>query len=387
MTHSDPNIETVASLHLDGDRFNDFGMPAANAKEIAALDELLYQLVELRWRAKHPDNSRLPNKFRQAYELRINTIAEGSATPLLERRRSIPDDPTLFDTSSDELTEHFRLAVDDLEEIVRLASEHGQLPDSVYTLPLPAIRNLGSTLREDEKLQVGHGKTSDWSTKPVYSADARNYLIAQLGQPQFEYVTYSGLVQSTNVSNGTFNFVDAASRVLATAAYDYGFELEIDGENEQTWAWVKVSGQVEFTTSSKSHSFITVDSIHTNQLTSEYNRLQQRLNEISDLQPGWLDGESGNTFTNHQLDDSRAVLKAAVGAGKLPQTVAPSIEGTIVFSWVRGDQHFSVEVEPEDGFYFHKSNTTSMNAIDEDMTTLGKHPSRLITEWAERTVE
>ena len=167
MTQTDPNIETVASLHLDGDRFEDFGMPAANTKEVAALDELLYQLIELRWRAKHPESSKLPNNFRKAYELRINTIAEGTATPLLERRRSTPDDPTLFPASSDEFTEDYRQAVEELEEILRLASEHGPLPDSVYALPLPAIRNLGSTLRDDEKLQVGHGRVTDWSTKPT----------------------------------------------------------------------------------------------------------------------------------------------------------------------------------------------------------------------------
>lgn len=387
MAQADPNIETVASLHLDGDRFDDFGMPAANAKEVAALDELLYQLIELRWRAKHPESSKLPNNFRKAYELRINTIAEGTATPLLERRRSTPDDPTLFPASSDEFTEDYRQAVEELEEILRLASEHGPLPDSVYALPLPAIRNLGSTLRDDEKLQVGHGRVADWSTKPTYTTSARKYILDQLGKPQFKHVTYSGLVRSTSVSNGTFNFVDAASRVSATATYDHGFELDIDGENEQTWAWVEVKGQVEFTNKSKSHVFISVDSIHTDQLTAEYNRLQDRLKEIGELQPGWLDGEEGDGFTQGQLENAHAVVKAAVNAGKLPKTVAPSVDGAIVFSWINGDQHFSIEVEPEGGFYFHKSNTISMNAIDQDVETLSKHPSDLITEWVERIVE
>ncbi|WP_144242405.1 hypothetical protein [Corynebacterium ureicelerivorans] len=387
MTQTDPNIETVASLHLDGDRFEDFGMPAANTKEVAALDELLYQLIELRWRAKHPESSKLPNSFRKAYELRINTIAEGTATPLLERRRSTPDDPTLFPASSDEFTEDYRQAVEELEEILRLASEHGPLPDSVYALPLPAIRNLGSTLRDDEKLQVGHGRVTDWSTKPTYTTSAREYVLDQLGKPQFKHVTYSGLVRSTNVSNGTFNFVDAASRVSATATYDHGFELDIDGQNEQTWAWVEVKGQVEFTNKSKSHVFISVDSIHTDQLTTEYNRLQDRLKEIGELQPGWLDGEEGDGFTQGQLENAHAVVKAAVNAGKLPKTVAPSVDGAIVFSWVSDNQHFSVEVEPEGGFYFHKSNTISMNAIDQEVETLSKHPSDLITEWVERIVE
>ncbi|MHC2849911.1 hypothetical protein ACUXOC_001364 [Corynebacterium mucifaciens] len=387
MTQTDPNIETVASLHLDGDRFEDFGMPAANTKEVAALDELLYQLIELRWRAKHPESSKLPNNFRKAYELRINTIAEGTATPLLERRRSTPDDPTLFPASSDEFTEDYRQAVEELEEILRLASEHGPLPDSVYALPLPAIRNLGSTLRDDEKLQVGHGRVTDWSTKPTYTTSAREYVLDQLGKPQFKHVTYSGLVRSTNVSNGTFNFVDAASRVSATATYDHGFELDIDGQNEQTWAWVEVKGQVEFTNKSKSHVFISVDSIHTDQLTTEYNRLQDRLKEIGELQPGWLDGEEGDGFTQGQLENAHAVVKAAVNAGKLPKTVAPSVDGAIVFSWVSDNQHFSVEVEPEGGFYFHKSNTISMNAIDQEVETLSKHPSDLITEWVERIVE
>lgn len=387
MKQSDPNIETVASLHLDGDRFNDFGMPAANAKEVAALDELLYQLIELRWRENHPDNSRLPNNFRQAYELRINTIDEGSATPLLQRRISTPPDPTLFPSTSDEFTETYRQAVEELEEILRLASEYGPLPNSVYSLPLPAIRNLGSTLRDDEKLQIGHGRVSDWSTKPTYTTSARDYMLDQLGKPQFKHVTYSGLVRSTNVSNGTFNFVDAASRVSATATYDHGFELEIDGENEQTWAWVVVKGQVEFTNKSKSHVFISVDSIQTNQLTTEYNRIQARLKEIGDLQPGWLDGEDGDSFGQDQLENAQAIVKAAVNAGKLPQTVSPSIEGAIVFSWVGNNQHFSIEVEPEGGFYLHKSNTISMNAIDLKVETLGKHPSELITEWVERIIE
>lgn len=361
-------------------------MPAANAKEVTALDEFLYQLIELRWRVKHPDNSRLPNRFRQAYELRINTIAEGSATPLLERRLNVPEDPALFNAPSDEYTEDFRRAVEELEEIVRLASEYRELPASVYALPLSAIRNLGSTLREDEKLQVGHGRVSDWSTKPIYTASAREYVLKQLGQPQFKHVTYSGLVRSTNVSSGTFNFVDAASRVSATAKYDHGFELEIDGENDQTWAWVEVSGRVEFTNNSNSHSFVAVDNIRTDQLTSEYNRLQERIYEIRGLRPGWLDGEAGDEFTQNQLDEAQAVLRAAVEVGKLPQTVAPSIEGTIEFSWVDGDQHFSIEVEPEGGFYFHKSNTDSMNAIDQDVETLGRHPSDLIVDWVRRTV-
>lgn len=386
MTQADPNIETVASLHLDGDRFEDFGMPAATAQEIAALDELLYQLIELRWRAKHPDNSKLPNNFRQDYELRINTIAGGSATPLLERRRSTPDAPTLFPASSDEFTEDYRQAVAELEEILRVASEFGQLPESVYALPSPAIRNIGSTLREDEKLQVGHGRITDWSDKPAYTTFARKYLLEQLDKPQQKHVTYSGLVRSTNVSSGTFSFVDVESRVSATAAYDHGFELEIDGENEQTWAWVEVSGEVEFTINSNSHTFTSVDSINTSQLTPDYNRLQGRLNEIGNLQPGWLDGEIGDAFTKNQLDEAQAVLKASVVAGKLPDTVAPSIEGAIEFSWIDGNQHFSIEVEPEGSFYFHKSNTDSMNATSKDVESLGKYPSDLILEWVRRTV-
>lgn len=67
--------------------------------------------------------------------------------------------------------------------------------------------------------------------------------------------------------------------------------------------------------------------------------------------------------------------------------MSPSVDGAIVFSWVSDNQHFSVEVEPEGGFYFHKSNTISMNAIDQDVETLGKHPSNLVTEWVERNVE
>ncbi|WKS67240.1 hypothetical protein NLL33_02115 [Corynebacterium accolens] len=386
MTQIDPNIETVASLHLDGDRFKDFGMPAATAQEIAALDEILYQLIELRWRTEHPESSKLPNNFRQDFELRINTIAEGSSTPLLERMRSTPDAPTLFSASADEFTEYYRQAMEELEEILRVASEYGPLPQSVFELPPSAIRNIGSTLREDENLQVGHGRITDWSKKPVYTTVARKYLIEQLDRPLHKYVTYSGLISRTNVSKRTFSFVDAASRVSATAKYNHGFELEIDGENEQTWAWVEVTGQVEFTNNSNTHSFISVDKINTTQLTADYNRLQTRLNEIRELQSGWLDGEYGAPFASDQIDQALTVLKAAVNAGKLPHTVAPSIEGAIEFSWIDRNQHFSIEVEPEGGFYLHKSNTESMNAIDKDVDSLGKHPSDLIMEWVRRII-
>lgn len=382
-----PKIETVASLHLQGERFRDFGMPADNAKEVSALNELIYQLIELRWRERNPQSSRLPNGFRERYELRIRKIEPGSATPLLERTVSKPDAPALFDVDEDELTRLFKECVEEAELILWAAENSETLPESVFKLPLPSIRGVGSTLRDGESLQVGYGEIDDWGSKPIYTPASRRYLLEQLGKPRRKEVTYRGLVRSTNVSSGTFTFIDSKSRVLASAPYDQGFYLDINGEDEQTWAWVEVEGTVEFTEHSNTESFVFIETVTSRQLTPEFNRLQTRLDEIRDLETGWADGEDDPVFSEQQCENAQAVLTAAVEAGHLPTTVSPSLEGAIVLSWIAGDTHFSVEVEPEGSFYFHKSNVQTMAAEDGDYNSLSKRPSDLIDEWVRRSVK
>ena len=86
----------VGKIKFDGDRFEGHALDADSLLELANYLKIVNDTALYIWRAEHPNRQRLPKGFEQGLQLKVRTIEEGSAVPVLEtpmREGVIADSP------------------------------------------------------------------------------------------------------------------------------------------------------------------------------------------------------------------------------------------------------------------------------------------------------
>jgi hypothetical protein len=71
---------------MTGARFDGGGMPVEAAPELAAYRDLVISLAEELFRQRNPGRQRLPARFEDRLQLRLETVEQGSAVLVIERR-------------------------------------------------------------------------------------------------------------------------------------------------------------------------------------------------------------------------------------------------------------------------------------------------------------
>ncbi|MGD0083612.1 MAG: hypothetical protein ABSD78_10500 [Acidimicrobiales bacterium] len=354
----DGTLEPFARLRLTGGRFDDGGMPVAALVELAAYQDLVVGVAKELYLTAHPDRQRVLRGFTDSFELRLRTVEEGSAQPVLER---VKPSGTLL--QHDEFVQARELIDQAVEAIVAKLP----LPESFPSDALVLFNRFGQTLRPDEAIELrGIG-----SSGPVYTREVRRDLLLKYGNVYLEDVQDIGWVSEVDgdkmrclirlrLGPGT-----AVAAPLDELTFPHVKDVLAPKHEGPP---VRISGVGVFDADRR---LLRLDALHEVTPVDDaeaLDALDQRLNEIAELEEGWLDGE-GVPLDPSALQWARRVL-ADLMTFEIPRArVFATLDGGVQAEWSLEGQEVSITFEPGGKLYAIAVNVASGQAREPVFTS------------------
>jgi hypothetical protein len=329
--------ELFATLSFKGERFEGKYLPVETLPSISAYQETLIEMAKAIWREENPDRSRLPNKFASTFELGLEGIGEGSKVARLPRR---------FEQSTDLLQED-RLDDVFLEAQERIAttviaannnSDFNPLPDNVIA-PFERLRRCVSSSEIIEINPISHGKKR-----------ASKFPITQVALEKI--VTRSRVRLNGNIEDIGFVIAISESPSLIRISSPRGvFSYAIPWSDLRLSDDIAIGKVVSFSifaeidAAGQIRRVISTSGISSAAQPDAYRRSLRKLEEISSLAAGWLDGE-GETISNSALIRAKDMLPflsrkySSIG-------IFPEQSGGIQFEWFDNDYAISLLCDRE----------------------------------------
>ena len=275
----------IFQLRYIGARFAGARLPLDVLSDLPAFRDLLISYAKKRWRGFNANRQRIPKGFDKSISLDLIAIDKGSAVLKLDWSRQ--DAQTALPGFTDELEVIVDRSFNDLVMLIDGAGHHS-FPQTLSSDHIRALNKLGSGLLEKEKIEFLGSQGKDGNV--VYlDTVRRKSLITQLRdkyQKRFEGIgRYSG----GNESGYIFIDTDEFKQIKINIEPDR-VKKEFDGN---MGASVQYALQIELNNNDEFCNIIEVFNVELidTDLSDDISRCLERLNELQQLQHGWLEGD------------------------------------------------------------------------------------------------
>jgi hypothetical protein len=338
-----PDADPFARLRLIGNRFDREGMPVETLVELAAYRVLIVGVAKELFRQAHPERQRVPRGFEARLQLRLKTIEEGSAMPVLERE--VADGELL--AAYDEFTS----ARDVIEHAVAAVADGQQLPDGFPRGALVLFNGFGQTLKPGEAVELRGGSAMGG---PHYTPDVRRTLVLHSRRSVQQEVDDIGWVSEVDGDRMTCLIrlrTSPASTAVAAPLDELTFSavkdvLEPRGEGPP----VRVSGVGVFDADQRLIRFDAIHEVSVIEEAEELRRIDERIDEMTALKPGWLEGE-GRQISALSIEKARRVLPDLLGRDVPRPRIFPTVGGGVQAEWILADTEVGVTFEADGAVY------------------------------------
>lgn len=339
---ADPE-DVFARLRLIGGRFEGDGMPIEALTELVAYQQLVVAVAEEVYRSDHPGRQRLPGGFADRLQLRLRTIEQGSAVPVLERIR----EPGALMSRRDEFTQSRDL----IEEAVAAIAAGEALPEDFPRQAVVLFNRFGQTLRPDEAIEL---QKPGAQSGPRYTQDVRRRLVLKERRTFQAEVSDIGWVLELDSTRMTCLIrLRSALRAQPVPAPvdEFTFDqvkaaLEPNGEG----APVRVTGIAVYSTGGHVLRLDSIQEVSPIEDPEGLEALDRRIGELEELPAGWLDG-AGAPLTPAAIKNARATLAELLFLDVPRPRIYPTPEGGVQAEWAIGDSEVSITFEPDGSFY------------------------------------
>jgi len=330
-------------------------MPVEALSELVAYQELVLGVAKATFKRDHPERQRVPRGFADEFQLRIEHIEDGSAMPVLER--IAPSDGRL------DLGDVFTNARDVIEDAVAAMAGDLDLPEAFPTEALVLFNRFGQSLGEGEGIEL---RKDDSAQGPTYTSEIRKRLVLnrrRTYQDEVRDIAWVSEIDAVRMS--CLIRVGAESNQPVPAPLD-----------EVTFAPVKdvlapnvegppvlISGIGVFDTD---RGLIRFDSLHDVSLIDDpegLDILDDRLDELSRLSDGWLDG-FGSPPAAEVLQRARSQLAVLLTIDVPRPRVFATPEGGVQAEWTVGEREISINFEPDGSLYAISVNVTDGETVE-----------------------
>jgi hypothetical protein len=337
------NKSPFARLRLTGGRFDGPGMPVESLVELGQYRELVLGVARARFLRDNPGRQRMPRGFFDRLQLRLRSVEDGSAMPVLER---IAAPGELLAPEDDEFT-HARDAV---EAAVRAAEKDEDFPQEFPPDAAVLFNRFGQTLKAGEAIELRAGSAPAGAR---YTTATRRKLVLRAGstyQDELRDIGWVSEVDAGAMSSKIRLRMGPAGAIVAPLD-EVTFEpvkevLEPNGKGPPVW----VSGMGVFDSSGQLLRF---DSIHDVEVVNDQEdlqRLDKRLEELEALQAGWLDGGGARPDIS-ALNHARRTLAELLNFDVPQPRVFATPEGGIQAEWTVDNREISVTFESDSKLY------------------------------------
>jgi hypothetical protein len=312
---------------LNGDRFSGHAVPLEILKDFAALQEMLVETAKWKFRQENPHRERVQRNFAKDIELQLVGIEDGSAILAIVLSFSSlfpPDNAKYFDQAR--------------EEIVAAISESGQgrspqLPPAL----LSYFDRFGRSLRSGESIDFPHGQRF-----VALTPDVRKQLIrASQVDTWTEETALRARVYEADQKKETFEFeLSDGARAKAPLDDKYRDAVFDAFKKYREGAYVLIQGVVQRDRADRLKGFESIE--HVTPLDALDVTL--RLEQISALNDGWLDGKGLAPAKDKLLEWLANEFDANFDADLPLPYLYPTPEGGIQAEWTINDWSVTFEI-------------------------------------------
>jgi hypothetical protein len=374
------DIELFSRLSIKGPRFNE-RLVFDNDLDTQLLDvtvlpdlKLYRDLIITLAKALYVRRTgrRVKPGFASEFQLHLFKARHGSAQPVLVRRLDTPAQgkPVQLRLAVNGQVDDFADARDMLADAIQFLSEHQRLPDDFPTEAIKPLAAFGGSLRDDDVIELAPYREA--RKRASYSKQLRDRVAALARRTEFIQLDVTGdflgakfqpkrQVSLSTMSHGTMQvpFASVQEPLVAQMVRDRRFSrMRVVG-----MAYVSPSRGVE------RFDGFPVLTIAPDVDPSLVTSVDDRLRELQDLKPGWLEGE-GRALPKAGLEWVRGVLLEMMAHNGLPPArLAATEEGGVSASWHFRPWYVSADIDlMERSAYLHAAQVVTKEVHDLELS-------------------
>ena len=312
---------------LLGRRFDQHTIPLDILKDFAALEEMLVEIAKRQYLVANPDRVRSPKGFTKGLELHLTSVEEGSAIPVIAMSFA-----TLVPSLG---ADYFELAKVQIVEAVA-AAEQGRQP----ALPPELLRyfdRFGRGLHEGEAMEFVRTNGQTVTLTPV---TRERLLRASQAEEWTEEITLKGRIPEVDQADFSFELeMRNGVKLKAPLLEPHRKTVLETAMGYRSGFMVAIKGVIRRDRDHRPKAFESVEHI----TPLDPLDIETRLEELAQLQIGWLDGKG-------QAPDRTALKLLAQAfddffAPDLPLPyLYPTAEGGVQAEWALGNWDVSLEI-------------------------------------------
>ncbi|HHY67762.1 MAG TPA: hypothetical protein GX517_11310 [Alicyclobacillus sp.] len=333
--------EVILRPRLTGRRFEEHSIPLELFKDFVALEEMIVEVAKYHYLMDHPERRRVPRGFTDGVTLKLLKVDEGSAIPLIAVTQTIPEQLTLFPIATTTVT-YVKRAIETIVQAIDEAANPEAVRNRLPERFLGYFDRIGRSLREDEAMEF---PLDGGNRCARLTLETRKHLIqASRSKELTNEVHLRGIVPEVDKHSNTFHLQLAdGGKVRIPLAVQYRDAVLEAFNGYSDHVRILVQGIGRFRLDGK---FVGIESVEHVTLLDPLD-VHARLEELSVLEDGWLDGEG------KKLDSSGLRWFGERFSQLFPEDlplpyVYPTIEGHLRLEWTFGTQEVSLEVRLDD---------------------------------------
>ena len=354
---------------LRGARFNDGQIPLQVLSDLTALREMVIDVAKWRYLAENPDRQRTPRGFADKIDLKLASIGEGSAVPVIN---ITTDEPLLPGIPLPR--QHFlEQARDAIAMAVVMETENGHVPDHEH-LPvrfLAYFNRIGRSLRDGESLELPR---ANGSPPALLTTETRQRLLQRSTVREItRELVLRGTVPEADQERMTFELQPVHGGRVAGSIPEERHDVIIEAFNGYpNGVRVMVNGIGRYDRQGRLSSLDSIDQI----TLLDPLDVPARLDELRIMENGWLDG-AGNAPSHQGLDWLSASFERYFPDDLPLPYIYPTPEGGVEAEWSLGAHSviFEININTRQGDWLR---FVKESDDDEDSRALNLDES---TEW------
>lgn len=337
---SDTQREDFLRPRLVGSRFDDGGVPLEVLKDLAVIEEMMFEVAKRLFVHEHGDRQRAPRKFFSEVSLKLTGVASGSAVPVIGIEFQSNDLPSVHSVAVEYLVKARDAFLQLLGQAEGEVRSVGAFPEKC----LSYFDRFGRSLRDDEYMEftVPGGTRTARLTK---ATRRKLVLMSSTVKEISEEFEVRATVPEADQEKMTFTIALIGGQRVAAPIPAQHLDTVLEAFNAYAGSQrVVVRGVARFSRTSRLLGF---DSVEHVELLDPLD-VSARLEELALLQNGWLEGEGlappeagllwlAHRFERHFPEDL-----------PLPH-IYPTPDGHIQAEWTLNAKDYSLEVNLQNG--------------------------------------
>ncbi|NTU49721.1 MAG: hypothetical protein HGA87_02295 [Desulfobulbaceae bacterium] len=321
---------------LCGERFSQTSIPLEFLKDLAVLEEMIFEVAKWKYLKNHPNRVRTPRGFTDGLELKLTGIEDGSAIPIISLFISSLTLQGIEPANS----YYVEQARDSIVNAIYAAENHQTTESFLPEKSLSYFDRIGRSLKENEFIEFT--TPSNPITARLSKETRRRLLLESSNVREFsDDVTIRGSIPQADQDEMQFKLLLSDGNKIPGPIPNQHFETIIQAFNEfRNGSKVIIQGVGKY---NRQNRLISMESIEHISLLDPLD-ISERLDELKNLNDGWLDGEG--TAPNPEVLNWLSNSFTRYYSAELPLPyIYPTAEGGIQVEWSLPPNDVSLEID------------------------------------------